>query len=129
MLVKSRDGGGTMDPTPELSDSTLSRRDALKAGAGMAAIVASGVAPRVLSAQDKADARAKVYGTGAHTYEVIDNWAKRPENKPWGDTHMFGGVAGGRVFVCHNGPESVHVYDPDGKFIESFGDMQGSGHG
>ena len=28
-------------------------------------------------------------------------------------------VEDGRIFVCHNGPEAVHVYDRDGKFINA----------
>jgi hypothetical protein len=115
---------------PSSSNSSLSRRQALQAGAGLAAILAAGVAPRVLRAEDKAAAKARVYGTGAHTYEVVDNWAKRPENKPWGDTHMVQELADGRILIHHNGPESVHVYDPDGKFIESWGDeYKGAAHG
>ena len=111
-------------------DSSVSRRQAFKAGAGLAAILATGVAPRVLRAEDRADGKARVYGTGEHTYEVIDNWAKRPENKPWGDTHMVQELADGRILIHHNGPESVHVYDPDGKFIEAWGDeFKGAAHG
>jgi hypothetical protein len=78
----------------------------------------------------KADTAKRVYGTGAHTYEVIDNWAKRPDDKPWGNTHMVQEVADGRIFIHHTGPESVHVYDSDGKFIEAWGaDMKDAAHG
>jgi hypothetical protein len=107
-----------------------SRRTFVRAGAGIAAMVAAGVAPRVLRADDKAAAKAKVYGTGAHTYEVVDEWAKRPENEAFGDTHMVQEVADGRIFVHHTGPKSVHVYDPDGKFMTAWGeDMAGAAHG
>src|SRR5688572_5513886 len=109
---------------------TPSRRQVIQSGAGIAAILATGVAPRVVNAEDKAGAKPIVYGKDAHTYEVIDNWAKRPETKAWGDTHMVQEVEDGRIFVCHNGPESVHVYDPDGKFMTSFGaEMHGTAHG
>jgi hypothetical protein len=102
----------------------------MKAGAGIAAIVASGVAPRFLRAEDKATAKAKVYGKGAHTYEVVDNWAQRPESKPWGNTHMVQELADGRILVHHTGPESVHVFDPDGKFISAWGaEFAGGAHG
>ncbi len=107
-----------------------SRRTFVKAGAGLAAILATGVAPRVLRAEDKAGAKAKVYGKDAHTYEVVDEWAKRPENEAFGDTHMVQEVADGRIFVHHTGPKSVHVYDPDGKFMTAWGeDMAGAAHG
>jgi hypothetical protein len=110
---------------------SVSRRQTLRAGAGIAAILATGTAPQILSADDKAGAKPIIYGKGAHTYEVIDNWAQRPESKAWGDTHMVQEVADGRIFICHNGPDSVHVYDPDGKFMTSWGgaDMQGTAHG
>jgi hypothetical protein len=62
---------------------------------------------------------------------VVDNWGGgRPSDKPWGDTHMVQEVADGRIFIHHNGPESVHIFDPDGKFIESWGpEMKGTAHG
>lgn len=107
-----------------------SRRHIMKTGAGIAAILATGIAPRILRADDKAGAKAKIYGKGAHTYEVIDNWAKRPDNKPWGDTHMVQELADGRILVHHTGPEAVHVFDPDGKFIEAWGaEFAGGAHG
>ena len=104
-----------------------SRRSILKSAA--AGAIALTAAPSLLIAM-KTDSKNPVVGTGAHTYEVIDNWAQRPADKPWGDTHMVQEVGDGRIFICHNGPESVHVYDPDGKFITSWGDdMKGAAHG
>ena len=106
------------------------RREAIRAGAGIAAAIAAGVAPRVLRAEDKAGTKALVYGTGAHTYEVIDEWARRPASKAWGNTHMVRELADGRILVHHTGPESVHVFDPDGTFIEAWGaDLSGGAHG
>ena len=110
-----------------MSSEQPSRRTVLKsAAAGALALTA---APSILTAM-KTDTNSLIVGTGRHTYEVIDNWAKRPADKPWGDTHMVQEVGDGRIFICHNGPESVHVYDPDGKFITSWGDdMKGAAHG
>src|SRR5215204_48525 len=103
-----------------------SRRSVLKSAAAGALAVAA--APNILRAM-KADSKNPIVGTGAHTYEVIDNWAQRPADKPWGDTHMVQEVEDGRIFVCHNGPDSVHVYDADGKFIEAWGgEMKGHAH-
>jgi hypothetical protein len=105
-----------------------SRRSVLKSATVGA--LAAAAAPAILTSMSKADTQKRVYGTGAHTYEVIDNWAKRPDSKPWGDTHMVQEVQDGRIFICHNGPDSVHIYDPDGKFIDSWGDeMKGFAHG
>jgi hypothetical protein len=105
-----------------------SRRSVLKSAAAGAIAMTAG-AP-IIKAAMKADSKSSVVGSGAHTYEVIDNWAKRPDDKPWGDTHMVQEVGDGRIFVHHTGPESVHVYDADGKFIEAWGkDMAGAAHG
>ena len=105
-----------------------SRRSLLKSAAGAAVALAAG-APSILTAM-KADSNSVVVGTAAHTYEVDPAWPKHPADKPWGDTHMVQEVADGRIFICHNGPDSVHVYDPDGNFIESWGnEMKGHAHG
>ncbi len=106
-----------------------SRRTVIKSAAALATFAAAG-APAILTRMSKADTAKKLFGTGFHTYEVIDNWAKRPDNKPWGDTHMVQEVEDGRIFICQNGPESIHMYDPDGKFIGAWGDDQkGGAHG
>ena len=52
---------------------------------------------------------------------MLDGWAKRPESEAFGNTHMVQEVEDGRIFVHHTGPKSIHVYDPDGKFITAFG--------
>ncbi len=122
-----------MNDGRERSESVPTRRTILKtAAAGAAAgafALASGGAPTILSAM-KTDSNSIVLGSGAHTYELVPNWPKHPSDKPWGDTHMVQEVADGRIFICHNGPESVHVYDPDGKFITSWGgEMQHHAHG
>jgi hypothetical protein len=102
----------------------------MKTATGLTAILATGVAPRVLRADDKSGTKSRVYGVGAHTYEVVDNWAKRPDDKAWGSTHMVQELADGRILVHHTGPDSVHVYDPDGKFITAWGgEFQGAAHG
>jgi hypothetical protein len=104
-----------------------SRRSILKTAAAGAVAIAG--APSILTAM-KTDTKTPVFGTGHHTYELVDGWAKHPDNMPWGDTHMVQEVADGRIFICHNGPHSVHIYDPDGKFITAWGDDQkGGAHG
>ncbi len=101
-----------------------SRRTVLKS-----AIIAA-AAPLIMTSKTQAETKGRIYGKDAHTYEVVENWAKRPDSKPWGDTHMVQEVADGRIFVHHTGPESVHVFDADGTFIEAWGaDMTGAAHG
>jgi hypothetical protein len=112
-----------------MPDSTNpTRRSVLKTAAAGAVALAG--APAILNAM-KNDSNSIVVGTGAHTYEVIDNWAQRPADKPWGDTHMVQEVEDGRIFIHHNGPDSIHIYDADGKFISSWGgnEMKGAAHG
>src|SRR5436190_9976132 len=110
-----------------MTDSNPSRRSVLKSAA--AGAIAAASAPAIFTTMAKA-AESKTLGSGAHTYELVENWPKRPDNKPWGDTHMVQEVEDGRIFICHNGPESVHVYDPDGNFIACWGnDQKGGAHG
>src|SRR5687767_14592142 len=85
-----------------------SRRSVIKSAA-LATVAAAG-APAIFNTMAKADdKKTKVLGTGAHTYEWVDNWAKRPDDKPWGNAHMVQEVEDGRIFVHHTGPESVHI--------------------
>ncbi len=106
-----------------------SRRSVLKS-ATLGAVMAAAGAPLIITSRTRAADKARVYGKDAHTYEVLDGWGKHPDSKPWGDTHMVQEVEDGRIFVHHTGPESVHVFDPDGKFIEAWGaDMAGAAHG
>ena len=104
------------------------RRDTLKAG--MAAIIAAGVAPMVF-ADDKAAAdKALVVGSGNFTYEVVDGWAKLPENKRFGNTHSVIELADNTIGIHHTGAEAVSFFDPDGKFINSWGaQFKGNAHG
>jgi hypothetical protein len=102
-----------------------SRRSFLKTGLGAAVAAAS--APLILRAQDKtvpADAKPLIIGEGDHKYEVIDNWAKLPDGKKFGNTHGVCESADGRIFIHNASPtgDSMCVFDPaDGKFIKSWG--------
>lgn len=109
-----------------MSNIHTSRRTFIKA-TGAAAIAAA--VPTILHAEDKADAKALVVGSGGHTYEVLDGWAKLPENMHFGDTHAIAETADGRIFVHHNGHDSVCIFDPDGKFIKAWGKYEGAAHG
>ncbi len=112
-----------------------SRRSLLKgiAGASAAGALASTLfKPFNVRAADKADAQNLVTGKDAHKYEVIDNWAKLPADYKFGNTHSVVETADGRIFVHHQngGPDSVAVFDPDGKFIKSWGkEYIGGAHG
>src|SRR4051812_29324163 len=64
-----------------------SRRSVLKSAA--AGAIAAASAPAIFTTMAKAaESKSKILGSGAHTYELVENWPKRPDDKPWGNTHM-----------------------------------------
>ena len=76
----------------------------------------------ILHADDKAGGKAPIIGSGEHTYEAIQGWAQVPEGMHFGNTHMVQEDAQGRILIHHQGgPDSVFIFDPDGKFITSWG--------
>jgi TAT (twin-arginine translocation) pathway signal sequence len=98
----------------------ISRRDFVKTlGAGAAAMSL----PLILHADDKAGGKAPILGSGGHTYEAVHGWAQVPEGMRFGNTHMVQEDAQGRILIHHQkgAPDSVFVFDPDGKFIKSWG--------
>lgn len=110
-----------------------SRRMFLKA-AGTAAAAAS-VGPIILHAQDKAGSKTPVVGEGEHTYEAVHNWGRLPDHIRWGDTHGVCVDADGLIHVKHRSSakepmDAIVVFDPDGKYVRSFGkEYHGGGHG
>lgn len=89
----------------------------------------------ILRADDKtvaADARPVVIGSGEHTYKVVDNWAQLPAGKRFGNTHGVCEASDGRIFIHNGSPtgDSMCIFDPDGKFIKSWGQAYAPGaHG
>jgi len=107
---------------------TASRRTFLKA-AGAAAFVAH--VPMII-ADDKPAEKNPILGEGKYQYECIHGWAQLPEGMKFGNTHMVQEDAQGRIFIHHqNGaPDSVFIFDPNGKFIKSWGkEWRGGAHG
>ncbi len=111
---------------------SISRREFLStATVGTAALVA---APAVITAS-KTDSR-KVIGQGDYQYEVVHEWPQLPAEFTWQTTHNVAVDKAGNVYVIHEGNKalvdhpSIFVFDPDGKYIRSFGkQFQGGGHG
>ena len=63
-----------------------------------------------------------ILGSGAHRYEVIDNWAKLPEGWAFKDV---GGVAvdsKDQVYVFNRGEHPMMVFDHNGNFLRSWGE-------
>ena len=61
-------------------------------------------------------------GSGAYTYEPVENWAKLP---PGWSFKEIGGVGVDRhdnVYVFNRGEHPMIVFDRDGNFLRSFGE-------
>jgi hypothetical protein len=115
----------------------MKRRDFLTttAAAGAAALT-PGTGPLLLGVENKAGGRNPVIGQGEYRYECHHNWGQRPAGIPWQTTHGVCVDAAGLVYVTHmgfagQGPlDVVLVFDPEGKFVRSFGkQFYGGGHG
>lgn len=111
--------------------SDIRRRDFMRYAVGAAAVVA---APTVITAK-KTDSPT-IVGSGDHQYEVQHNWPQLPDKFTWQTTHNVALDKAGNLYVIHEGrreqPDhpSIFVFDPDGKYVRSFGnDFQGGGHG
>ena len=90
----------------------------------------------ILRATDKAGLKAPTMGEGAFTYEVVSqNWGEVPQYISWGETHGVAVDEAGLVYIKHrsHAPEPVDavlVFDPQGKFVRSFGkEYHTAGHG
>lgn len=114
-------------------ETRTTRRSFIKAS-GRAALVAP-MAPLILHAADKAGVKRPRVGTGEWTYEVRHGWGELPDHLEWGDTHGVAVDAAGLIYVKHRrnsgAPmDAIVVFDPQGKFVRSFGkQFHGGGHG
>lgn len=111
----------------------MQRRDFLKTSA--AATVAATSGPILLGMTDKADSKPVVIGKGDFTYECHHDWGQLPDTIKWQTTHGVAIDSEGLVYVTHMGygkavMDTVVVFDPQGKFVHSFGkEWHGGGHG
>jgi len=113
--------------------SKATRRDFIKT-TGAAAIVTA-IAPTILGAESKSASGNPIIGSGEHKYEAIHNWGELPSHIQWGETHGVAIDAAGLVYIKHRSSvtepmDSIAVFDPQGKFVRSFGkEYHGGGHG
>lgn len=91
-------------------------------------------APAVVTAS-KTDSKI-VLGSGDYRYEVQHDWPQLPRQFTWQTTHGVAFDRDGCLYVLHQGlaeqPEhpAIFVFDPEGRYIRSFGQMFSSGgHG
>lgn len=109
------------------------RRDFLKTAAvGTTAAVWGAPA---IHAGSKTDSRI-VLGSGDYQYEVTHDCVKLPSKFTWQTTHNVAVDKDGFLYVIHEGRAdqtdhpSIFVFDPNGKYVRSFGkQFQGGGHG
>jgi DNA-binding beta-propeller fold protein YncE len=105
----------------EISDGFSRRRFLRSLGAGVAA---SAVAPQLLLHAHAGETKGTplILGTGNHKYEWVQGWGQLPDGKRYGSLH--GGVvvdSKNQIYYSTDGPESIIVLDPNGKYIRSFG--------
>lgn len=114
-------------------NSPTSRRTFIKA-AGAAAVAAT-AAPAIITADDKSGTKNAIVGTGEHTYECHHNWGQLPDGIRWGETHGVAIDEAGFIYIKHRSRapqpvDAIVVFDPEGKYVRSFGkEYHQGGHG
>lgn len=111
---------------------TVTRRQFIQsAAAGAAASAAFRV-----HASNKSGLGNPIVGDGQHTYECMHDWARCPANIAFGNTHGVGIDRDGMVYIKHTvhetstSPDAICVFDPEGRFIRSWGaEFKGGAHG
>jgi hypothetical protein len=112
----------------------VSRRRFLSSAAAGAATAI--VAPAVLKPRNAKAAAPTIVGKGDHRYEAIHGWPQLPSQFTWQTTHNVAIDRDCNLYVIHEGRAeqkdhpAIFVFDPEGKYIRSFGSQfQGGGHG
>ena len=63
-----------------------------------------------------------IYGSGDYRFELVEDWAQRPDNLNLG---WIGGVAtdsADNVYVFNRGDHPMVIFDPTGTVIATWGD-------
>lgn len=114
------------------SDRTTRRTFLKTAGS---AVAATAVGPIILHAENKSGTKLPILGEGECRYEPHHGWGELPDHIRWGDTHGVCIDEAGLIYIKHRAttPEpmdAIVVFDPDGKYVRSFGkEFHGGGHG
>lgn len=121
-------------PSSKKAASTVSRRQFIGTSAVASAALLTG-AP-FIKAQDKSGLKTPVQGVDGHRYEIIHDWGQLPNDIAYGNTHGVAEDAQGRIYIKHTvhktsqKGDAVVVFDPEGKFIKSWGsEFRGGAHG
>lgn len=71
-------------------------------------------------------------GSGRHTYEWIENWARIPDtesSRASGRTHGVAVSGSGSILVFHEATPAVLVFEADGSQQSAWGDHFPGAHG
>lgn len=102
--------------------STCSRRTVLR-GLGFGAALAA--SPRLFAAGDNA-----VLKAGKYTFEWLHGWGEMPVGMTYGNTHGCVATDSQNRAYVNTDSHGVVIFDPDGKFVKSWGNPFGGGtHG
>src|SRR2546428_3319436 len=89
-----------------------------------------------LGATDKSGSAHPILGDGDFRYEAIHDWGELPRTIKYGNTHGVCVDAQGHIYVHHTvhstseNTDAMVIFDPDGKFVRSWGkEYQGGAHG
>jgi len=70
------------------------------------------------------------FGSGKHTYELVEGWGQLPDGWAWGWIPAVASDSQGRVFVYSRSEHPLVVFDREGNFIASWGeDLLEAAHG
>ncbi len=100
-----------------------------------ATALAAGAAPTLLFAQDNNSREHPVIGAGQYRYECHHDWGQLPDHLKWQTTHGVTVDHDGFIYIKHQGygdvpMDTIVVFDPDGKYVRSFGkEYHKGGHG
>jgi len=127
----------THEKNPVSDRSQTSRRTFLKTASmlGVAGAVTGSTGPIILGATDKAGSKRARVGEGEFTYECHHNFGEVPDHIQWGETHGVCIDEEGLIYIKHRNKseqpvDAIVVFDPQGKFVRSFGkEYHGGGHG
>lgn len=116
----------------------VSRRAVVAAGAALGATLAAGHAMGMpwVRTSNKSGLGPVVVGSGDHQYECVHDWGTLPTDIAWGNTHGVAQDSKGNIYIKHTvhatsaKADAVVVFDPDGKFVRSWGpEYKGGAHG
>jgi hypothetical protein len=120
---------------PTMSRRQFAKTAAAAAAASAAALAAPAIAAPAIVTASKTDSEI-ILGEGDYRYAVKHDWPQLPSQFTWQTTHDVTIDRDGLIYVVHEGKEdhrdhpTIFVFDPDGKYVRSFGkELAGGAHG